>query len=74
MTAFFIIALLFENSRAVLGYCRCIPAFPHAVVTQYVGYAYPVVRKYFVSSLRLGLAMSLDVPPGLHGFFVTPER
>src|SRR5262245_47409781 len=53
---------------------RCIPAVHHAVVAQYVGHAYPVVRKHSVSSLCLGLAMSLEVPPGAYCFFVAPER
>ena len=49
-------------------------AFRHAVVAQYLGYAYPVVRKYSVASFCLGFAMSLKVPPSAHCFFVTPER
>src|SRR6516164_6436574 len=49
-------------------------AFRHSVVAQYVGHAYPVVRKYSVASFGLGFAMFLKVPPSAHCFFVTPER
>src|SRR4051812_16660170 len=59
------------NSSTVF---RRFQAFRQAVVAQHVSHAQPVIRKYALTSFCLGLAMTLEVPPRAHRFFITPER